>query len=226
MLHEFLSSNRSELIQRCRAKVTGRASPHATSPELEHGVPLVLTQLVAALRHEETLPAVTRGEYSGRDKAAFAESHRTNAVRGRELLAQGFSVEQVVHSYGDVCQAITELAKEKEAPVTADEFHTLNRLLDHAIADAVSSYSDQLEISAFENAQDLHVRMGVVADEQRKLVETALTAFRALKAGNVGIMGATGSVLENSLEKLRDLIDRALPELRLSTGMTETKPGR
>jgi hypothetical protein len=225
MLHEFLSSNRSELIRRCRGKVTGRGPPHATSPELEHGVPLVLTQLVAALRHEETLPAVKRGENSGRDTAAFAESSRTNSMHGKELLAQGFSVEQVVHGYGDVCQAITELAKEKNAPVTVDEFHTLNRLLDHAIADAVSSYGEQLELSTAEIAQGLHLRMGALADEQRKLVEAALTALDALKV-RIGDMGATGSLLEKSLVQLRDRIDRSIPELRLFTGMTKAQPRR
>ena len=225
MLHEFLSSNRDDLIRRCRTKVIERAAPHATSPEIEHGVPLVLTQLVAALRHEETLPAVTRGENSGRDAAAFAESSRTNSMRGKELLEQGFTVEQVVHGYGDLCQAITELAKERNAPVTADEFHTLNRLLDHAIADAVSSYSEQIASAAVASARDLHLRMGALADQQRNLVETALRAINALKVGNLGVRGATGSVLENCLVQLRGLIDQSLPELRPSTGMTELKPG-
>ena len=214
MLHEFLSSNRDELIRRCRTKVTERSSPHATSLELEHGVPLVLTQLVAALRDDQTS-----------DTAAFAENSRTNSMRGKELLEQGFSVEQVVHGYGDVCQAITELAKEKDAPVTVDEFHTLNRLLDHAIADAVSSYGEELEITTTENAKGLHLRIGALADEQRRLVEIALRALNALKIGNIGLMGATGIVLETSLVQLRDLIDKSIPELRLSTGMTKAKPG-
>ena len=226
MLHEFLSSNREELIQRCQVKVTERGSPHATSLEPEYGVPLVLTQLAAALRHEETLPAVTRDENSGRDAAAFAENNRTNSLRGKEMLEQGFSVEQVVHGYGDVCQAITELAKDRNTLVTADEFHTLNRLLDHAIADAVSSYGEQLEITTAANAQSLHLQMGALAEEQRRLVEISLKALTAVKLGHLSIMGATGGKLEKSLVQLRDLIDRSMPELRLSTGMTRAKTGR
>ena len=62
--------------------------------------------------------------------------------------------------------------------------------------------------------------MGSLADEQRKLVETALQALEALKLGNIGLMGATGTILEASLIKLRDLVDKALPEIRLATGMT------
>jgi len=40
----------------------------------------------------------------------------TAAQHGADLLRKGFTVSQVVHEYGDVCQAITELAIEKDAP--------------------------------------------------------------------------------------------------------------
>ena len=149
------------------------------------------------------------------------ESSRTAALHGEELLAKGYTVDQVVHGYGDICQSITELAKEKRAPITVDEFHTFNRLLDNAIADAVSSYGrHQVPSAAAPADPDLHERMGSLADEQRKLVETALKALEALKVGNIGLMGATGTVLEASLIKLRDLVDKSLPEIRLATGMT------
>jgi hypothetical protein len=56
MLHEFLTANREELVMRCRAKVTKRAAPQPTTIELEHGVPLFLEQLIAALRLEIGTP--------------------------------------------------------------------------------------------------------------------------------------------------------------------------
>jgi hypothetical protein len=64
-----------------------------------------------------------------------------------------------------------------------------------------------------------------LADEQRMLVETALKSLQALKAGDIGVGGATGAVLEHSLLQLRDLIDRALPEIRAASGMV-TPPAR
>ena len=70
----------------------------------------------------------------------------------------------------------------------------------------------------------VHERLGTLADEQRRLLETALRALDALKVGNIGLMGATGTVLEDSLLKLRDLIDRSLPEIRIESGMV-THPG-
>jgi hydroxymethylpyrimidine pyrophosphatase-like HAD family hydrolase len=62
--------------------------------------------------------------------------------------------------------------------------------------------------------------MGTLAEAQRQLLDTALKALDALKVGNIGVMGATGQVLEDSLRKLRDLVDQSLPEIRLSSGMT------
>jgi hypothetical protein len=56
-------------------------------------------------------------------------------------------------------------------------------------------------------------------EEERRLVGIALTAFDAIKTGNVGVAGATGALLEDSLLKLRALIDRSLPEVRAGSGM-------
>ena len=213
MLHEFLTLNRDELIGRCRSKARQRNSPPATPFEVDHGVPLFLDQLVDALRDEQSnlAPGAT----------VMAGNGGTAALHGRELLLKGYSVEQVVHGYGDICQATTELAQEKDAPVTIDEFHTFNRLLDNAIADAVASYGrHQTAAVIAHGAHELHERIGSLAEEQRAQLGTALRALDALKVGNIGLMGATGTVLEDSLLKLRDLIDMSLPQIRLSTGMT------
>jgi hypothetical protein len=62
----------------------------------------------------------------------------TSAVaHGASLLGLGYTVDQVVHDYGDLCQSITDLAFERDAPFSVEEFRTLNRCLDNAIADAV-----------------------------------------------------------------------------------------
>jgi hypothetical protein len=188
-----------------------------TPLELEHGIPRFLEQLVVALRHEEANP-----ESWSNEKPASAESSRTAKSDGDELFEQGYTVGQVVHGYGDVCQVITQLALETNASITVREFRTFNRLLDNAIADAVSSFILHREPPANDDgAHDLHEHLGSVAEEQRKLLDAALVALDALKFGNVGLKGATGSVLEDSLKKLRVLVDRTLPEIRLATGMTK-----
>src|SRR6476661_7621435 len=60
-----------------------------------------------------------------------------------DLRLQGFTVSQVVHDYGDVCQSITELAVEQDAPISTDDFRMLNRCLDDAIALAVTEYASE-----------------------------------------------------------------------------------
>jgi hypothetical protein len=48
-----------------------------------------------------------------------------------------------VHNYGDLYQAITDMAHELAEPLSADEFRTLNRWLDNGIADAVTKFTRQ-----------------------------------------------------------------------------------
>jgi hypothetical protein len=226
MLHEFLTANRQELIRRCVSKATKRDSPSViplvTTLSQGQGVPLFLAQLVEMLRRDQATPALDSTRNSASSVAAMAEGSRTAALHGKQLLEQGYTIEQVVHSYGDVCQAITELALEIGAPVTISEFRTLNRLLDNAIADAVSSFAQHRDFLSAHGAHHLHERIGALAEQQRVLLNTALQALDAIKVGNIGLMGATGNLLEDSLMKLRDRIDRSLPEIRLSAGMTAT----
>ncbi|HEY9530301.1 MAG TPA: hypothetical protein VIQ55_02845 [Burkholderiales bacterium] len=215
MLHDFLSAHHDELIRRCQAKVSLRDVPAAAASDPKRGVALFLEQLGEALRLRQANGALPAAR-------ASMEGNRTATLHGRQMQEEGYRVDQVVHDYGDVCQAVTELARERRVPITVDEFQILNRMLDNAIADAVSSYEDHRDrsISSHGNV-DLHQRLGALAEEQRRLLYTALTALEALKVGNIGLLGATGTVLEDSLIKLRDLIDREHPALRLSTGMAK-----
>jgi hypothetical protein len=144
----------------------------------------------------------------------------TAARHGRELLQHGFTVDQVVHDYGDLCQAITDLAVERSAPVQIDEFRTLNRCLDNAIADAVTEFSYQRDLLVEDKgAHAMNERLGFLAHEVRNLLNTATLALTAMKSGNVGLAGATGAVLDRSLIQLRSLIDRSLSEVRVAAGM-------
>lgn len=223
ILHEFLTANRRELIQRCRAKVASRNTPAVTARELDHGVPTFLGQLVDALRAE--LETTSRPPArAAKKQAAMDVRSRSAQLHGKAMQEGGYTLEQVIHDYGDICQAITELAAEKKAPVTVDEFHTFNRLLDNAMADAVSSFARVREdAEPGQDNDDLHGRLGKFADDQRVLLETALKALYALRNGNIGIGGATGKILENSLLELRQLIDRSMPLLRLSTRTTRPR---
>ena len=205
MLFEFIVINRDEIIRRCRVKVASRSMPPPTEEEIDYGVPVFLDQLLDALN----------GRTSG-----STEINKTALQHGHELLLQGFTVSQVVHDYGDVCQSITELAIERNAPIAAEDFRTLNRCLDDAIASAVTEYGRARDQSTADraNARESE-RLGFFAHELRNLTNTSILAFEVLRTGNVGVSGSTGAVLRRSLSKTRALIDRSLAEVRLAEGV-------
>src|SRR5688500_7991145 len=113
MLHRFLSNNRDELIARCRAKV-GARSKLRRGAELPHGMSLFIDQLIAALRIEQTATPMESRRISGPAGGQPVSSVMGNsaAVHARELMRNGYTVDEVVHDYGDLCQAVTDLAFE------------------------------------------------------------------------------------------------------------------
>ena len=144
MLHEFLSANRADLILRCHVKVARRVAPKAGAANLDHGIPRFLDQLIKTLQLEQSSEPLRGLRISGPSGGgpAASEIAVTAALHGRELSESGFTVDQVVHDYGDLCQAITDLAAEREVTIEIDEFRTLNRCLDNGIADAVTAISE------------------------------------------------------------------------------------
>jgi hypothetical protein len=212
MLHEFLTANRKELIARCRDKVAKRFDPDAAPAAANAGVPLFLQQLTDTLHLEESTPF--RNVSDAQPATGPSAASRAATAHGASMLDHGFTIGQVVHSYGDVCQSVTELAIEQRALISADEFHTLNRCLDDAIADAVTAFGQGHQALANDRAESLHNRLADFADEYQRLVEIAIQSHSAIKTGAIGFGGATGTLLAHTLRELRDLGDRMLPEIR------------
>jgi len=205
------------------AKVARRSSPKATDAALQHGIPLFVGQLIRTLQVEQTAEPMRSRSISGPAGGgirAASEVGETAARHGRELFLHGFTVDQVVHDYGDLCQAIADLAVERAVPFEIDEFRTLNRCLDNAIADAVTEFSYQRDLVVEDKgAHAMNERLGFLAHELRNLLNTATLALNAMKTGNVGLAGATGAALDRSLIGLGNLVDRSLSEVRVSAGM-------
>jgi hypothetical protein len=211
MLSDFLTSNHDELITRCKDKAARRLEPAGVPARIGHGVPVFLQQLGYVLREEAAArfsdSADGPGIPSNSGMGPTAES------RGAELLSHGYTIDQVVHEYGDVCQAVTELAVEKEESISTDDFRILNRCLDNAIAGAVTSYGAAIQSARNWHATELKGRMGSFAAEARRLIDVATKAFAAIQMGNVGTNGATGSLLGHTLAELGFLVDHGIPEI-------------
>src|SRR5678816_1470141 len=164
-VHAFLANNRDELIARCKRKVEQRPKRAATTQQLTKSIPLFLEQLTRTLRAEEAnddAESLRISGPSGGDRLALSEMGVTATAHGKELLEMGYAVDQVVHDYGDLCQSITDLAFERDAPFAVDEFRTLNRCLDNAIADAVTEFNFQRDatLAARHDAEESRRRAG------------------------------------------------------------------
>jgi hypothetical protein len=189
---------------------------------IDHGVPLFLQQLVETLREEQNTHI---RRVDSEPTPAPTDIGRAAALHGAELLRRGFSVDQVVHDYGDVCQCVTALAVEQEVPISTDEFRTLNRCLDNAIADAVASFGSVRQTSIDRQAETLQQRLIVFAAEHQRLIDIAIQSFTAIKTGNIGISGATGTLLAHALAELRSVTDRSLPEILLASPRAKAVSG-
>jgi signal transduction histidine kinase len=218
IMYRFLISNYAELVARCAEKVSRRPRRAATSEQLVKGVPLFLSQLINTLEAEDegsSGESLRISGASGGGAPRTSEIGASAAVHGRALLELGYSVDQVVHDYGDICQAITDLAVEREAPFSVNEFRTLNRCLDNAIANAVTEFGTRrdamLEIrrTAHENE-----RRGMLVHELRNYLQAATMACRALEHGSLPVGGATGALLKRSLDSMDRLLSASVEEVR------------
>jgi signal transduction histidine kinase len=202
MLADFILSNRDEILRRSRALLSTRKVSTPTEPELVQGLPLFLDQLAASISAKQDDVGGMRGKMG-----ASATLH------GAELLKLGLTVGQVVHDYGSICQAVTDLADERDVAISAEEFHTFNQCLDDAIAQAVTEYQRQRDRATGGPGMEY---LGFLAHEMRNLLTTTMLTYEALSKGNVGMHGSTGALHARSLRRMRVLIDRSLAEVRLA----------
>jgi hypothetical protein len=208
MLHEFLLTEREAIIALCARKFFDTTDPKLSSGKMEEGLSLFYDDLTEVLKKnsqdiftedlESNIPETTAGNAAAR--------------HGEIALKLGYTVSQVVHGYGSICQGITEYAQQKDQPITVQEFKNMNLCLDIAIAESLTEYARiQRETSDSEEIE----RLGFLAHEMRNALTTAVMSFFVIKNGSVGVGGKTSRVLENAHERMRDLIDRSLTEVRL-----------
>lgn len=207
MLEEFIRDRRALILQRTREKVASRSTPRATEYELEEGVPLFLDQLSARLRE-------------GVGNSSWTAMEQSASLRGAALWKLGLTIGQVVHDYGNICQAITELAVDLHASIPTEDFQMLNLVLDIAIAEAVTEYSRRNEQQiAGQNVENL----GMLAHELRNYLNSATLAYEAVRSGSVGASGSTGAILGRSLTGMRELVTRTLADVRLEAGSSRVE---
>ena len=218
MLHQFLTSHRETLIENCHTLAANRGPVTISAEGMRYGVPIFLNLLIDRLRDDQEVCPVgdlAKAANGHTEKQQPTKLTNSATAHGRELLERGYTVDQVVHAYGDVCQAVTELASTSKAPISADEFKTFNLCLDNAIAAAVTEFGRERDLALLESVNMAgNARLQVLAQELRNSVGTAMLSVAVIKRGTVGLQGATAGLLDSTLVNMRDLCDETLAEAR------------
>lgn len=215
MLYEFLIDHRAELIERCRQKAARRREGLAFTTPAADDAPLFLTQLVDTLRLEQS--HAPPGSPDPLELAAYGDINRAAHQHGIELSQNGYPIDLLVHHYGDICQAVTELAMEHAAPISTNEFRILNRSLDDAIAEAVTAYSTRRHEQFNAQATAVGGHLDQLAHAQAGILDTAIQTFTALQTGQLGLNGATATAHLQSLHALNVVTQRSISDIRLAS---------
>jgi len=205
MLHEFLLIERHGILALCKAKLQTVSANKTSSSVMDLGLPVFYDELIEILRADEE-----RGE----GELTISDTlHQDSAKRrGKESFRLGYTVSQVVHGYGSLCQAVTEYATRHNKSIGPREFNRLNLCLDIAIAEAVTEFNKgERHITSRDEIQ----RLGFLAHEMRNALANLSMAHQMIKKGLVGAGGSTNMVLEDSIRRMKDIIDRSLAEVRL-----------
>jgi hypothetical protein len=204
MLYDFLISNCAELTNRCREMVAKR-SPRVPAADT-HGVSLFLWQIIDTLSREKLTSM--RSAPEPEPIPSSTEIGRAAALHGAELFRSGYVVGQVVYEYGDVLQAVTQLAAEQKALFTVDEFRTLHRCIDNATAEAVTAFASGHN-RAISRPQERRQTRVASTNERRQMVNAAIQSFSAINPDSTELTGATDAVIE-----VRDLVGQSARERR------------
>ena len=227
MLYKFLLENQKEILALTENKSRELAGILISTVQLKKGLPVFYAQLITVLKLEQ-LKIGTSANKSAMSEAACASNEpalamasghpgdvelaKSAAIHGGELMELGYTLSHVVHAYGHMCQAITEVAAIKQHSFTSHEFHDLNRCLDVAIAGAVTQFQSLRDHKDM-NREVEHI--GMLAHELRNCLTNISISIQVIKSGTVGLGGSTAKLLDDDLKRLNTIIERSLTEVRL-----------
>ena len=210
MLHEFLTRERESVLLRCKQQMMKNLGTRQTSEMVEEGLPVFYDQLIEILQRDGSFELDSESNPTAMaTRSSAAEAARN---QGKEYLRLGYPISEVVHSYGAICQSITGAANIQDFNITSHEFRQLNLSLDIAIAEAVTEFQ-KVQTEWVTNAEV--ERLGFLAHELRNSLMGASLALEMIQSGDVGIKSATSSILDQSLQRMKELIDTSLTEVRL-----------
>jgi signal transduction histidine kinase len=180
--------------------------------DLRDGIDDYLAKLAQTLHSER--PIVPGGESAWKD---VAREHAETRIR------QGFDVSGLVHEFFLLRRVILGIVAERNEPPLTEQAAIIADLVGAAVADAVASYVEARDY-AMRKAETEHV--GFITHELRNPLSAAMNAVTRLAAQPEVIEAAQPvlEVLQRSLGRLHELVDRVLEVERLDAGELTPKP--
>jgi len=202
-LHEFVSSEREQLLALCARKLHDRA-PDRNSNELLGELPAFIDQVIGAIRDQSS---------HSPERPEVAVGTGPAAELGRQRKEIGFDVAQTVLSLGVVSDSLGELGKRAGLSFDAGEYQVFNQCFDDAMATALTEY---WKLDRDQPVSDASVQLAFFAHELRNSLSSVQMAWHFLAGGHAGLGGRTAKVLERNLQRALDLIADTLTGAQLT----------
>jgi signal transduction histidine kinase len=202
-LGQLIRDQREELLERWRGRV--RELPSAAGldvPALNDHVPALLDELADCLlqQSDETI------------EERLIEG--SPPVHGRQRLADGFDIEEVVAEYHVLRACVHDLAEENGLVIRGQSLHTLNRVIDEAIGLAVQTYATERALEVQKHREE---QLAFVAHDLRTPLSAVRLAadYLELTVGNVITDSEAAEmiqILKRNAQQLGELVTRIIKE--------------
>lgn len=200
-LSKVVSTRREHIIRRWTERVQGTLHPSAMPRlELVDHLPAFLEEIADALR-------VSRGP----------KSSPTAAEHGVQRLGLGFSLDAVVREYGALRESILEEGLAEGIVISVADREILVDCVITGIADAVSEYARQRDAELQKQTAE---HFAFIAHELRNPLASAITALAMLRDAHQISDERLGKILDRSLARMHDLIERSLRLAQIGSGVT------
>ena len=207
-LHDVLESERDKVVAEWIDAVR-REFGHAehTNAELRDHIPGFLDEMAVILRRQE----------SG---GPLPESSDTAAQHGLQRFRLGFDPFALVKEYGILRKSILDGARRQDVSPSIDEFDAMSEFITTGIARAVAQYAEERESELRRQNQE---HFAFIAHELRNPLLSARLVLDVLQRQGLLPAGRQTEVLQKSLHRISDLIERSL---NLALLGSETGPNR
>lgn len=199
-LHEFLTVKRAEIISRWTQSIRHVAPESITRIELVDHLPGFLDEVTTWLRRSRapTVPTDTAAEH------------------GTQRFGLGFNLSALVREYGLLHKCIVEMTNEAKLKISSADFIILFDCLLLGITDAVIQYSAEKEADQHRQSNE---HFAFIAHELRNPLTAAMLSLGSLQTRKLLPETRHVEILQLSLNRMNDLIERTLDTAAVGAGM-------